>query len=202
MPQAPDSIKKSRNAQKSLGTHWYSDQALSHFIEDMKQTYPDSLIIVTGDHSHLPAELNKTSLLQRSEYTFREQFCTSFMMYHRDIDQDILTGNTIGGHMNIMPTILELIAPKGFAYYSLFPSLLEPIDQVITPYHWLTPKAIGACTNQFYQPLSLGANDIETLTSNTSLKQEADAWCSLTSWFVRHPDKLEQISLFHNPRHL
>ena len=32
----------------------------------------------------------------------------------------ILAGNTIGGHMNIMPTILELIAPKDFTYYSLF----------------------------------------------------------------------------------
>lgn len=194
MPKAPESIKKSRKAQKSLGTHWYSDQALSHFIEDMKQTYPDSLIIVTGDHSHLPAELNKTSLLQRSEYTFREQFCTSFMMYHQDINQDILAGNTIGGHMNIMPTIMELIAPKDFAYYSLFPSLLEPIDQVITPYHWLTPKAIGAYGTSFYQPLSSTVGEIETLMSDNRFEQQADDWCSLTSWLVRHPDRLEQKS--------
>jgi len=192
MPKAPESIKKSRKAQKSLGTHWYSDQAISHFIEDMKETYPDSLIIVTGDHSHIPAELNKTSLLQRTEYSFREQFCTSFMMYHKDINQDILAGNTIGGHMNIMPTILELIAPKGYEYYSLFPSMLEPIDRVITPYHWLTPKAIGAYGNNFYQPLNIAATEIETLTGDNLFEKQAADWCSLTSWVVKHSDKLEQ----------
>ena len=37
-------------------------------------------------------------------------------MHHPELTQDILAGNMIGGHMNIMPTIFELIAPKGFSY--------------------------------------------------------------------------------------
>jgi hypothetical protein len=194
MPMVPAAIRNSRKTQNELEVHWYTDQALSNFIEDMKKTYPDSLIIATGDHAHIAGSkaLNKSSLLQRADYTFREQFCTSFMMYHRDINQDILAGNIIGGHMNIMPTIMELIAPKGFVYYSLFPSLTKPIDHVVTPYHWLTCDAIGTYGNTFYQPLTVSAQEIPTLNRNNLFDEQAEAWCDFTSWFVRHPDKMEQ----------
>ncbi|MEN6568025.1 MAG: sulfatase-like hydrolase/transferase, partial [Veillonellales bacterium] len=191
MPEAPSEIKNSRQTQQILGSHWYSDRALSHFIEAMKRTYPDSLIIVTGDHSYIPGPLNQSSLLQRADYSFREQFCTSFMLYHQDIKQDILAGNTIGGHMHIMPTIIELIAPQGFTYYSLFPSLTESIDQVVTPYHWLTRDAIGPQGNSFYQPLTVSAEEIPTLQRDNPFARQADDWCVLTSWLLRHTDKLE-----------
>jgi hypothetical protein len=198
MPEAPKEIKNDRKAQKALGTHWYSDWALSHFIEDMKRTFPDSLIIVTGDHSYIPIMLNK--MLHRGEYTFREKFCTSFMMYHREINQDILAGNTIGGHMHIMPTIIELIAPKGFTYYSLFSPMTEPVDHVLTPYHWLTLDAIGARGDDFYQPLTVSAGEIPTLKWDNPFTKQADDWCALTSWLVRHADKLEPVGKF-NPEY-
>lgn len=191
MPAVPKELKNSRKTQKVLGTHWYSDRAISHFIEDMKRTYPDSLILVTGDHSFIPSALNKSSLLRRAGYTFREQFCTSFMMYHREISQAILAGNTIGGHMNIMPTIMELIAPKGFTYYSLFSSLTEPLDHVVTPYHWLTRDAIGAQGGSFYQPLIVSAEEVPTLKRDNPFANQAENWCCLSSWLVRHTDMLD-----------
>lgn len=192
MPQAPKAIKNSRKAQKALGTHWYSDWALVEFIEDMKKTYPDSLIIVTGDHSYTPIMLNK--MLERADYTFRERFCTSFMMHHREINQAMLAGNTIGGHMNIMPTIMELIAPEGFTYYSLFPPLTEPFDHVVTPYHWLTRDAIGAQGSNFYQPLTVSAEELPTLWRDNQLNKQADDWCALTNWLVRHTDRLDAVA--------
>ncbi len=190
MPEAPKALKNSRKVQKALGTHWYSDWALFHFIEDMKRTYPDSLILVTGDHSYIPYKVNK--MLHR-DYTYRERFCTSFMMHHQGIDQDILAGNTIGGHMHVMPTIMELIAPKGFTYYSLFPPLTEPVDHVITPYHWLTRDAIGAQGSGFYQPLVVSPEEIPTLEGDNHFTKQADDWCSLSSWLVRHPNRLEPV---------
>lgn len=190
MPEAPKAIKNSRKAQKALGTYWYSDWALSLFIEEMKRTFPDCLILVTGDHSYIPPMMNK--MLHR-DYTFREKFCTSFMMYHRGFTQDILASNNIGGHMHIMPTVMELIAPKGFTYYSLFPALTEPIDHVVTPYNWLTHEAIGAQGNDFYQPLTVSTEEIPTLRRDNHFSKQADDWCALTSWLVRHTDRLEPV---------
>ena len=189
MPSVSDDIKHNRSRQKSLGTHWYSDKALFDFVDDMLATYPDSLVIVTGDHAYRPGELANTSLIHR-DYTIRETCCTSFMLYHREIDQTILAGNTIGGHMNIMPTILELIAPKDFTYYSLFPSLLEPIDHVVTPYHWMTRNNIGLYENDFYQPLTVSTEAIEEMEGPKPFVAEHDGWCNMTGYLVRHPELL------------
>ena len=41
----------------------------------MKEAFPDSLFVVTGDHSNLFGSLNNTSLIQR-DYTLRDTFCT------------------------------------------------------------------------------------------------------------------------------
>ena len=152
----------------------------------MLEEYPDSLIILTGDHASNPIPFDG-SMINRREPTIREQLCTEFSMYHRDIYQSILAGNTIGGHMNIMPTILELIAPKDFTYYSLFPSLLEPIDHVVTPYHWMTPNKIGLYENDFYQQLTGSTEEMEGLKPFVA---EHDGWCNITGYLVRHPELL------------
>ena len=52
MPDAPEDIKNSKSLQKNLGTFWFSDQAIGKFLRTMKEAYPDSLFIVTGDHSY------------------------------------------------------------------------------------------------------------------------------------------------------
>lgn len=186
MPTAPAIWKQDTEGQKSMGTCWYADQALSHFVEDMLRTYPDSLMIVTGDHGSLPIPLGKSSPLKRRDYTLREIFCTSFSIYHRDLQPGFFQGNTIGGHMNILPTILELIAPQDFTYYALDRSLLEPIDHVVTPYHWLTRKNIGVYRFGQYQSLQVTENELPSYADSHSFQAEADAVCDLTGWIARH----------------
>ena len=46
----PDVLKE-KIIQKALGTFWYADRAINDFIQKMKEAYPDSLFIVTGDHA-------------------------------------------------------------------------------------------------------------------------------------------------------
>ena len=195
MPDAPMRLKENSKAQKELGTLWYSDQAINKFIRDMLEEYPDSLIILTGDHASNPIPFDG-SMINRREPTIREQLCTEFSMYHRDIYQSILAGNTIGGHMNIMPTILELIAPKDFTYYSLFPSLLEPIDHVVTPYHWMTLDKIGLYENDFYQSLAVTGDEVSTLLQHKCpFLEEREGLCEITNWLVRYPKSLERTEI-------
>ena len=114
-------------------------------------SYPDSLFIVTGDHSYdMSAVLGKTSLMKR-DANLRERHSPVLFFHHPEIDQSLFGENTIGGHMNILPTIFELIAPKDFTYYSLMTSLMDPIDHVVSPYHWLRKDAYGTYSNDFYQ---------------------------------------------------
>ena len=116
-------------------------------------------------------------------------------MHHPDITQDIFAGNTIGSHMNIMPTIFEMIAPKGFQYYSLMPSLTEPIDHVVTPYHWLTLDQVGSADKPMYQSIDIPTKDLSVEEESSGKVRYADEIAgidAITSWIVRHPDILSK----------
>ena len=191
MPDAPDDIKHNKSLQENLGTFWLSDQAIGTFNDRMRAAYPDSLFIVTADHAINMTPLQHTSIMNR-DCSIREQHCPVFMVYHKDLDQHIFAGNTIGGHMNIMPTVIELIAPKGFTYYSLFSSLTEPIDHLVTPYHWLRPDAYGTFENEFYQPLGKHHKEDELCEGPIPYVDECTAWKNLTGYMVRHPELLQK----------
>ena len=195
MPEVPERLRRNREAQKVLGTYWYSDRAIERFVASVRQAFPDSLVIVTGDHAALPIPMNM-GLLSRQDVTLRETFCTSFVMLHPDIDQSLLAGNTIGGHMNIAPTIYEMIAPKGFVYYSLFSSLTEPVSYAVSPYHWLTQDAVGPAEDGRWQRLDVTGDPVETHQTQdgkSPFANEIDGFNAITGWMVRHPELLRPV---------
>ena len=186
MPEVADKIDEGRA--KWLGTYWYSDRAITKFIEEIKAQFPDSLIVVTGDHSAAP--IAPADTLKRKEKTLREDICTSFAMYHQDFPQELLADTGVAGHMNIAPTIIELVAPQGHKYYSLFPSMLEKQDHVISPYHWLDEKNVGWTSDSLYQGLEATGEPVETMEEKGGLRygKEIAGVDALTGWLVRHPE--------------
>jgi len=191
MPEAPEKLKKDHKLRRQMGGIWYADQALIHFAEDMMKTYPDSLIIVTGDHATglIPFQCG---VVKRREPSLRDCVLTSFAISHPELDSTMFAGNTIGGHMNILPTLIELIAPEGFPYYSLVPSLLEPIDHVVTPYCWETRDTLGDYRDGISQSLAVSEDMLPVAHDSARFEQERAALCELTGWIVRHPELLIQ----------
>ena len=186
-----DDVLKEKIIPKILGAFWYSDKAINDFIDEMKRLYPDSLFIVTGDHGCHCSELQHTSFMKR-EYTFRELHSPVLMFQHPNLDKDSLANNVIGGHMNILPTIMELIAPQGFTYYSLFSSLTEPVTQCVTPYHWATNEFVGGCDEQYYQKLSAVRGD-DVIRGTTPFAVECEAEKSLSAYILQHPELLQSV---------
>ena len=133
-----------------IGTYAYCDYYLNHFVEYLQHTYEDSLIIVTGDHtSRLPTPWANSDRV----HTLREDISTAFYMHHKELDKDMFCHSTHGCHMNILPTIMELIGPKGYEYFSLMPSLLEKQGVIVTPYHWIDENCIGFFRDQRIETL-------------------------------------------------
>ncbi len=188
MPEAPLALKKDKKMHRKMQGIWYADQALCNFIERMRAKYPDALFIVTGDHTTglIPYQYGVT---ERKEPSLRERVLTSFAMYHRELTTDMLAGNTIGGHLNILPTIIELLAPVGHEYYSLVPALTEHIDHVVTPYCWLTKDAIGDYRDGTKQLLAVSSQMLP-VEHETSFAEERAAYCELSGYFVKHPELL------------
>ena len=194
MPEMPLELRRNKKVFRQLGAAWYADQALMKFVKAMKAEYPDSLFIVTGDHSAglIPYAYH---LVEREEPSLREAVLTSFAMHHPDLTPDMLAHNTIGGHMNIMPTVIELIAPAGFEYLSLVPPLTEPIDHVVTPYCWLTKDSLGEYHGHTAQGLQVSSAMLPIAQNADRFLQERAAYCEITGWIVRHPELLNDAGI-------
>lgn len=189
MPEMPEKLRRDKKEAARLGAAWYCDQALIGFVERMKKLYPDSLFIVTGDHENgiLPLQYD---IVERRETTIREEVLTSFAIAHPDLTPAMLADNVIGSHMNIMPTLFELIAPKGFGYYSLFSSLTEKQTHEVTPYVWEDLQRIGRYQDGRSQALTVSSKPLPLKEDDREFLAERDALCEVTGWMVRHPELL------------
>lgn len=177
---------------KGLATYKYCDKAIFDFVDAMKARFPDSLFIVTGDHSALFGEFNNTSFLHR-DYTVRERFNTVCYMQHPEFSRDTFT-TSIGTHLSLMPTIIEAIAPKGFEYYSILPSLFEEQPQVhVTPYQWITDTMVGDVREDYGQYHVYGRDPVEYIRPIDNHADEANRWRSLSTWLMKHGRQNEGV---------
>ena len=191
MPNLGDDLKSNKRRNKELATYRYSDKAIFDFVNAMKEAFPDSLFVVTGDHSNLFGSLNNTSLIQR-DYTLRDTFCTVGLLQHPAFTKDTITA-PIGTHMSFMPTIIEAIAPKGFEYYSIVPSLFdEQPDTLVTPYQWITPHMMGDVRMDYGERNIPSYKPIEPIRPIDNHADDARDWTLLTMWLINHEDSMNK----------
>ena len=185
MPDVGEDLRSNKTRNKELATYRYSDKAIFTFVESMQQLYPDSLFIVTGDHSNLFGSLNNTSLIHR-DYTLRDTFCTVGLFQHPELEDNMIVTKK-GTHMSIMPTIIEAIAPKGFEYYSITPSLFEEQPEtLVTPYQWMTDTMVGDVRMDYGESNMPSTEPVEQVRPIDNHADEARDWTLLTTWLINH----------------
>ena len=169
----------------------YADWSVADFVHDMREAYPDSLFILTGDHASAVAPFDK-GILPRNDSLLRERILTSFSMHHPDLHSGIFGDIILGEHLNILPTLIELIAPKGFEYYSLKSSLFEKIDHVVTPYSWMDVNSIGYYKDNIYQQLGESQENADMIYGNMQYEDERNMLIGITNWLVQHPELFQK----------
>jgi phosphoglycerol transferase MdoB-like AlkP superfamily enzyme len=100
---------------QELGHLWYGDYAIGRFMKTAEKKYGEGLFCFTGDHYGRRFINHSPNLYERSS--------VPFILYGKGIPKG--KNKTPGSHVDIMPTLLELIAPKGFKYYSFGSSLFS-----------------------------------------------------------------------------
>lgn len=98
-----------------LGHLWYSDKAIGDFVTKAESKFPESIYCFTGDHYGRRFINHQPNLYEKSS--------VPFILYGKSVPKQVST--TPGTHIDIMPTLIEMIAPKGFEYYSFGTSLLD-----------------------------------------------------------------------------
>jgi hypothetical protein len=98
---------------KELGHLWYGDKAIGNFVKNAQKQFTSSIFNFTGDHFGRKFINSKPNLYEKSS--------VAYIMYGKSIPKSL--NLTPGSHIDIMPTLIEMIAPKGFEYYSFGESM-------------------------------------------------------------------------------
>lgn len=98
---------------KELGHLWYGDKAIGDFVKKAEKVFTESIFNFTGDHFGRKFINSKPNLYEKSS--------VAYIIYGKSIPKSL--NLTPGSHIDIMPTIIEMIAPKGFEYYSFGESM-------------------------------------------------------------------------------
>ncbi|GMB95431.1 LTA synthase family protein [Helicobacter sp. NHP22-001] len=87
--------------------YWY-DKILVDFIKKASAKFPNALFIITGDH------FDRSFIYAKDNYYWTKS--VPLIIYAPSLTPKLAT--CIGSHIDIAPTIMELVAPKGYKYAS------------------------------------------------------------------------------------
>lgn len=169
----PPNLAADKDLIPKLRTFEYSDKYISEFIKEMSVKYPDSIFIFTGDHAQ--------RWYAKATPTEFETIAVPFIMYGLDINKKMLPQNASGGHMDIAATVIELIAPKGFEYYSLGDNMFKGNVLGLHNSYWVKGGFMGMTgSNDVYFRLPGTTGDMPTEeladTNNKAKDIQKMAW--------------------------
>lgn len=164
MKKLPGSIPRDKATIDQLGHIWYADQVMGDFIRQVEREDPSTLFVVTGDHAERFHFADNVSLWALSGIP-----C---FFYGDGVPKSLFDGKTAGSHLQIAPTLAELIAPEGSGYVSLLPPLQQS-DRAFNHRLYIENGEIGE---------ESGLGDIE-------FKDRIEAARTIAAWAVMHDRK-------------
>jgi len=177
----PEKQKNDKELIKKLGHFWYADKILSEFIKNTRQEYPDSLFIIVGDHADRVNIDSNPSLYER--------YGIPFIVYGQGITKQTLPENVAGSHINITPTLLELIAPPGFVYHSLGDSLTRGNSLGFNYGFWMTHDYVGKIDSHAEEKIP--RQQVTTPPDEALVQQDIDARRAISWWRVKYGKNIE-----------
>lgn len=102
-----------------LGHFWYADRCIDRFSRSITVKLPKSLVVVTADHPGRRWITKNPDPL--------EKYLIPCVFYGPEVLSGIRPPQRMAGsHLDIIPTLVELAAPKGFPYHTMGKDLFNP----------------------------------------------------------------------------
>lgn len=166
-----------------LGHYWYMDKIVTQFVHETMKKYPDSLFVITGDHA---VRMNPSRTPTMYEYQ-----SVPFVLYGQGVTPAVLAPDVVGGHTNIVPTLIELIAPAEFSYVSIAPSLTENnMGAAFNRDYFLTRSVMGRVNTKETELLP-GAVEEDPAAAYDLLQRRMAILRTLSWQLIEHGDSLE-----------
>ena len=113
----PKDIASDEKTLIELGHIWYADKTMGDFVAQAQKLHPDSLFVITGDHSE--------RFSFATEQDARTLSSIPCIFYGRGVQQSWFNEQSVGCHMQLAGTLAEILAPAGFTYSAMLPSMFE-----------------------------------------------------------------------------
>ena len=169
-----------------LGHYWYADRELAGFVKNLKKKYPDCLVLIVGDHADR-YNIDK----QPSMY---ERYVVPFVVTGAGVHKGTLLPDSAGSQIDIGPTIIEMVAPKGFAYYAIGSSLTRSNRQGVNYGFWITRDFIGEADKIPLEPVQIEGSQGRPI-NEPALQHYIDAVRSISWWRPKYGPVLDESLL-------
>lgn len=169
-----------------LGHYWYADRELAGFVKNLKAKYPDCLVLIVGDHADR-YNIDK----QPSMY---ERYVVPFVVTGAGVHKGTLLPDSAGSQIDIGPTLIEMIAPKGFAYYAIGSSLTRSNRQGVNYGFWITRDFMGEADRIPLEPVQIEGSQGRP-SNEPALQHYIDAVRSISWWRPKYGPVLDEALL-------
>ncbi len=153
----------------------YADHYLADFVDKVLAKFPDSLIVITGDHA------DRWTL--DSAPTLQERIAVPLLIIANGLNQKMLSKNTAASHQDIAATVLDLVSPKGSEYFALGRSIFDGQDVSVGAYYWATADYIGDINSDTYEKLNNNAPDLTT-EEIKQIHNKVKAYHNIAAWRI------------------
>ena len=161
---------------KELGHYWYMDKIVTAFVRRTMEQYPDSLFIITGDHAERMNLSGTPSMF--------EKHSIPLLVYGQGVTKNLLPTDVAGGHTNLVPTLIELIAPAGFEYYSIADSMTEHTEVGFNRNNWITKNGMGEMDSA-QQEFLPGVSGVDLNQDRQKVKEKAAMMRTISWWLLQ-----------------
>lgn len=169
-----------------LGHYWYADRELAGFVKNLKKKYPECLVLIVGDHADR-YNIDK----QPSMY---ERYVVPFVVTGAGVHKGTLLPDSAGSQIDIGPTIIEMVAPKGFAYYAIGSSLTRSNRQGVNYGFWITRDFMGEADRIPLEPVQIEGSQGRPI-NEPALQHYIDAVRSISWWRPKYGPVLDEALL-------
>lgn len=175
----PEAAKQDDQLVTELGHFWYADQMIARFVKAAREKYPDSLFMVLGDHGDR-VNIDKTPSLY-------ERYGIPFIVSGKGVSKRTLPESAAGSQIDVAPTLIELVAPRGFEYCAVGRSLTRGSAVGVNYGFWITRDFIGR-TDAAFEPEAIREGG--SLPDQAALRRYIDAVRSVSWWRGKHGSAL------------
>lgn len=182
----PPEAAKDDGLVNELGHYWYADRELAGFVKNLKEKYPDCLVLIVGDHADR-YNIDK----QPSMY---ERYVVPFVVTGAGVHKGILLPDSAGSQIDIGPTIIEMVASKGFVYYAIGSSLTRSNRQGVNYGFWITRDFMGEADRIPLEPVQIEGSQGRPI-NEPALQHYIDAVRSISWWRPKYGPVLDEALL-------